>query len=270
LIRGLTLALAAAAAAATPAQAKPDKASPPPMSADDAEAVQTAVNRAQSLYTYDQAAWHTTDALLAAVPEATLETIRGWVVTPEGESYRVTYYSGDAGSPHRAVFSAVWNGGTKVADGKLRAEGDDQLSAEEARLAAASDAVSSNGKLQCAARPFNRVILPHAGTGGADLVYLLTPQTQTGSIPLGGHYRAEVKDGRVVAERAFTNACLELPVDERAEALVVSHLLDPTPTEIHFFSVFAARRPIFVVTAMNERIWAAEVSGGEARMRLVK
>ena len=270
MIRGLALALAAAAVAPTPGEAKPDKASPAPMSADHAEAVQTAVNRAQNLYTYDQAAWHTTDALLAAVPEATLQTIRGWVVTPEGEGYRVTYYSGDPGSPHRAVFSAVWNGGTKVADGKLRVDGDDQLSADEERLAAASDAVSSEGKMQCADRPFNRVILPHAGTGGADLVYLLTPQTQTGSIPLGGHYRAEVKDGRVVAERAFTNGCLDLPVDKDAEALVVSHLLDPTPTEIHFFSVFAARKPIFVVTTKSERIWAAEVSGGQARMRLVK
>ncbi|SKB91156.1 hypothetical protein SAMN06295937_102850 [Sphingopyxis flava] len=56
------------------------------MSANDAEAVQTAGSPAQSLYTYDQAAWPTTDALLAAVPEATLETIRGWVLTPEGES----------------------------------------------------------------------------------------------------------------------------------------------------------------------------------------
>jgi len=164
----------------------------------------------------------------------------------------------------------VWIGKTKVEDARLRIEGDDRLSAEEERLVAASDAVSSEGKMQCADRPFNRVILPHAGTAGADLVYLLTPQTQTSSIPLGGHYRAEVKHGRIVAERIFTNACLELPVDKGAEALVVSHLLDPIPTEIHIFSVFAARRPIYVITAKNERIWAAEVSGGEARVRLVR
>ncbi|WP_079639807.1 hypothetical protein [Sphingopyxis flava] len=86
MIRGLTPALAGAAAAATPVQAKPGEVLPAPMSANDAEAVQTAGSPAQSLYTYDQAAWPTTDALLAAVPEATLETIRGWVLTPEGES----------------------------------------------------------------------------------------------------------------------------------------------------------------------------------------
>jgi len=89
-------------------QAKPDKASPAPMSADHAEAVQTAVNRAQNLYTYDQAAWHTTDALLAAVPEATLQTIRGWVVTPEGEELpRDLLYGGSRLPAPRHLFRGV-------------------------------------------------------------------------------------------------------------------------------------------------------------------
>jgi hypothetical protein len=61
-----------------------------------------------------------------------------------------------------------------------------------------------------------------------------------------------------------------MPIEQKAEALVVSHLLDPTPTEIHVFSVFAAKKPIYVITVTNDRIWAAEISGGQARIRLVK
>jgi hypothetical protein len=251
-----------------PLQAKPANEPVAPMSVDEAAAVQLALDRAQRLYAYDQAAWHTTDALTAEVPEEARRTIRGWVVTPEGDDYRVTYYSGAPGAPHRAVYSAVWTGGAEVRDGQLRSEGDSGLSPEETRLAAASDAVAEDGRLRCADRRFNRVVLP--GADGVDLVYLLTPQTKTGSIPLGGHYRAEVKDGKLVSERAFSKACLDMPIEQKAEALVVSHLLDPTPTEIHVFSVFAAKKPIYVITVTNDRIWAAEISGGQARIRLVK
>lgn len=268
--RTLVLALAAIAATATPLRAEPDEAPLAPMSIDEQDAVQLALDRGQSLYAYDQAAWHTTDALTAEVPEATLQTIRGWVVTPEGDDYRVTYYAGDRGAPHRAVYSAVWTGGTVVRDGKPRTGADSQLSAEEARLVAASDAVAEEGRLRCTDRRFNRVILPHAGTDGADLVYLLTPQTQAGSVPLGGHYRVEVKDGDVVTERAFTKACLDLPFEDKAKALVVSHLLDPTPTEIHFFSVFAVGKPLYVITPSNDRIWVTETVRGKARVRVVK
>jgi hypothetical protein len=249
LIRGFALALAAFAA--TSAYAKQTDAPVAPMSASEQAAVQLALNRAEQIYAYDQAAWHTTDALTADIPKAQLGTIRGWVVTPDDQDYRVTYYSGDAGTAHRAVYSAVWTG-TEVRDRKLRGANDAELTAEETRLAAASDAVSDDGRLHCANRRFNRVVLPGDGADGADLVYLLTPQLETGIVPLGGHHRIEVKDGK------------------KTEALVVSHLLDPTPTEIHAFSVYAARKPIFVITTENDRIWASELSGGRLRIRLVK
>jgi hypothetical protein len=256
-------------AAAAPLQAKAVD-EPAPITAEEQSGVRLALDRAQLLHRYDQAAWHTTDALLSDVPKAALATIRGWVVTPDGADYRVTYYSGEPGTEHRAVYSAVWTGGTGVHKRQLRAIDDNRLSAEEERLAAASDAVGEDGPLRCAEKRFNRVVLPRATADSADLVYLLTPQTETNSIPLGGHHRAEVKDRKVVSMRAFSKSCLNMPLEEKAEALAVSHLLDPTPTEIHFFSVFAAKKPIFVLTTSNDRTWVAESSGGQARVRVVK
>jgi hypothetical protein len=254
---------------AAPSQAKPVDA-PAPITAEEEAGVRLALDRAQLLYRYDQAAWHTTDALTNEVPEVALATVRGWVVTPDGAGYRVTYYSGERGAEHRAVYSAVWTGGTSVRDRQLRAVDDNRLSADEARLAAASDAVAEEGPLRCSDRRFNRVVLPRATADGADLVYLLTPQTETNSIPLGGHHRAEVKDGKVVSMRSFSKSCLNMPLEEKAEALAVSHLLDPTPTEIHFFSVFAAQKPIYVLTTSNDRTWVAESSLGQARVRVIK
>ena len=48
-----------------------------------------AIDRAKLLYRYDQAAWHTTDAMRRDVPDAALATIRGWVVTPDGDGWRL-------------------------------------------------------------------------------------------------------------------------------------------------------------------------------------
>jgi hypothetical protein len=267
--RTLILPLALALSAAAPALAKPESKAQAPLSAEEDASLALAIDRAKLLYRYDQAAWHTTDALKRDLRGETLATIRGWVVTPDRGDYRVTYYSGDAGAEHRAVYSAVWTGGTDVRDAKVHVAGSDRLSAEEARLIAASDAVPEDGPLRCANRRFNRVILPRSAPDDADLVYLLSPQTETGNIPLGGHHRNAVKDGKIVSSRSFTNSCIAMPLDAKAEGFVISHLLDPTPTEIHFFSVFAGRTPIYVITTQNERLWVSEVVGGEPRARLL-
>ena len=269
MIRRLILPLALALGAAAPGFTKPAAEPVAPMTAAEESGVQLALDRAQLLHAYDQAAWHTTDTLVGDLPEAALATIRGWVVTPEGADFRVTYYSGDPGTEHRPVYSAVWTGGSTVRDRRTHESGD-LLSAEEARLAAASDAVPEEGPMRCANRRFNRVVLPRADADGADLVYLLTPQTEAASIPLGGHHRAEVKDGKLLAQRPFSNSCVDMPVAGETAAFVVTHLLDPTPTEVHFFSVFAAKKPIYVITTMNDRTWVGEISEGRARVRLIR
>ena len=101
------------------------------------------------------------------------------------------------------------------------------------------------------------------------------PQETLDEVPLGGHYRFEVLDGKIVDSRTFTNSCISLPTgadDEgnKPAGLTISHLLDPIPTEIHVFSTYAARVPIYVITSQNERIWVSEVSGGKSRVRLIE
>jgi hypothetical protein len=40
---------------------------------------------------------------------------------------------------------------------------------------------------------------------------------------------------------------------------VISHLLDPTPTEIHVFTALASKSELFVVTSENDQFW--KISG---------
>jgi hypothetical protein len=91
-------------------------------------------------------------------------------------------------------------------------------------------------------------------------VYFLTPQMKTGSWPLGGHYVVEIAaDGTAKPPRPFTRSCLDTGQPKeakgKAEALVVSHLLGPVPTEIHVFTSFTSGLPIFVGTRSNGRLW---------------
>lgn len=117
----------------------------------------------------------------------------------------------------------------------------------------------ASGKARCANSPFNVVVLPQEA-GQPTLVYLLTPMETAGEYPFGGHYRIDVDpDGTVTSERAFTMTCLNIgapPAGAGAGAMaVVSHVLDPTPTEIHVFMSLWMGQPVGVVTSPKE-VWS--------------
>ena len=82
---------------------------------------------------------------------------------------------------------------------------------------------------------------------------------------------AVAADGTVGAAHPFTKTCLSLPsasTKNAPKALVVTQLLDPLPTEIDVFTMFAARLPLCIGTP-DGRIWSVESSGGQARIRLL-
>jgi hypothetical protein len=234
--------------------------------------IQLALDRGTRLFNYDQAAWHTTDAMLVDVPDPSGAGIRGWVVTPDDKGLRVTYF-GVAKSTLFGIYSAIWTS-KEVTDRKRIPPGPgSKLSLDEQRLVAARDAADPDGLSTCAKnKPFNTIILPGRTSADPISVYYLTPQTQNNLFPLGGHHRIDVKDGKVAAKRTFTKSCIDLnriqqDSDDRVAAFVISHLLDPTPTEIHVFSVLAAEVPMYVSTISNKAIWAVEVISGQARVQ---
>ena len=115
----------------------------------------------------------------------------------------------------------------------------------------------------CANARFNTVVLPPEADGSIP-VYFLTPQTETNVFPFGGHFEVVVaSDGTVASSRRFTNTCLNLPrptasPDRKPAAMVLTHLLDPQPTEVHIFQQFAIGMPLYVVIASTTAIWKVE------------
>lgn len=253
--------------------AAPLAAEPLEISEQDAASLEIALDRGMALRQYDQAAWHSTDSLREDIADLGGSGIRGWVVTPVENGYLTTYWKPD-GESFAGVYSAVWTGARVIERTIL--EGDQtRLSETQIRMIVAQNSVSGQDLERCSNAPFNTVVLPRVSDDQPDLVYLLTPQTTFDAIPLGGHYRFAIKDGEVVSQRKFMKTCFNSPLksDEKDNEIVstgITHLLDPVPTELHVFSVFAAKRPIYVITVSNKHGWVVEVSGGQPRVRRIK
>lgn len=235
------------------------------LSPADTAALQRAASRGEQIYAYDQAAWITTDVLLERLPDPGKAGVRGWVVSPKGDGLTVIYYGLKDDVPF-AVFSGDVKG-RKVTSSKVFKPGDDAtLTAEQLSLIAAADAAKVTTQRSCTRGAFNRVILPPETQGGNALVYILTPQVERDIYPFGGHFLIEVgPDGKVASSRGFTRSCINLSAapegGDSVAGLVITHLLDPTPTEIHVWLSLWTRKPIFVATGEPDRFWS--VTGTE-------
>lgn len=221
--------------------------------------------RGTAIYAFDQAAWHTTDTMVAKhLPDAVMSAIRGWIVEPRGDVLSVTYFGEENGKPY-AIYIADY-AHDAVSNERVPAAGSDdrKLTPLGLRLAAARIAAITAGESipRCSDRAYNTVALPPEADGIIP-VYLLTPQTVNNQYPMGGHHEFDIApDGSVAAKRDFTRSCLVIgtPDDhagEKPDALFITHLLDPHPTEIHVFTSLSAHYPVFVGTSDKE-VWRVE------------
>ena len=241
---------------------------PTPPVAADVPTVEQRIAQASGigsmLYAYDRAAWVSSDALTAAIPKEQLAALGGYVVEPvEPHILRVTYYRG-AVADAQAFFIA------DVRDGKVIRQdvlaNPIPLTAAQTMLARARDVAAQHAQARaykpCTPLPFNTVVLPSRGARPV-AVYLLSAQQDADTYPVGGHYRVIVgPDDKALGSRPYSVSCLNmarptLPAGATPVGVMVNHLLDPAPTEIHVFTSYAMRMPLFVSTR-NARVWKVE------------
>jgi len=87
-------------------------------------------------------------------------------------------------------------------------------------------------------------------------VYLLPATTKQGVVPIGGSYRVSIADGAVESTHATTRTCIALSNPKEAIGLMITHLMDPMPTEVHVFWSLWAHKSLFVATEAGN--WAIE------------
>ena len=233
----------------------------------DAARLRQIEERGRLLYEVDRAAWVTTDDMMEKLGGRRDVPIRGWVVERDGvtpRAYVVTYFGDGASGP------VVWYVGrvrdNAVTTGELLpAQSRPALTSLQLRLMKAVETARRIKKYRpCTPARFNVAAIPPTADADPIDVYLLSAQTETDLYPFGGHYLLQVGgNGKIVSRRKFTNSCVNIRKGEGAReneevaALTITHLLDPTPTEIHVFLSLSARVPVYVGTA--KQIW--EVAG---------
>lgn len=227
-------------------------------------AVRTAIDRGALLYLYDAAAWRGTDDLRDHFAQL-MPLVGGYVVSGEQAAVELTFYDK---AKSKAVYRAKFSDGKLVSSGPPAADRI-ALTLDEQRLVAARvtamKAFAAAKVGMCSKSTPNVALLPPKSPADPVRVYLMTPRTSMKSLPLGGHFQVDVSaDGKPGAVRAYTKSCLEMPLTRDAtgkpNALVVSHLLDPTPTEIHVFSSLTGKLPVYVLTMANRNLWSVQGS----------
>lgn len=233
--------------------------------------VAAAASAGDMLYAYDQAAWHGTDRFqedLEAHGDYDISWLRGFLVFPgkEGQLQAIFYGEEDGEMLVGARYSLE---GSNVIDGGLFEEDEriplapDAIRMAQARDAAFAAMVDEQYGL-CARSNPNTVVFP-PDANGEITVYVLTPQIDNGSYPLGGHYRFTIgTDGAVRASRRFLNSCFSVPIGgqagapdgSRALGMFITHLLDEYPTEVHFFASRYVPVSLFVGTMENDLMWS--------------
>lgn len=224
------------------------------MSIADAQA------RGALLFAYDQVAWHGTDAFLADLERtgADASWLRGFIVVPDGGDKLAALSFGERNGVLVEVARYGVDGGQVTGGGLRDRDAAVPLSGDALRMATVQRAVLDQMARRqyglCARSNANTIIFPPA-LDGSITAYVMTPPITNDAYPLGGHYRFVFDvQGEEVAHRRFLNSCFDLrrtaPGMEDGEPvmMVVSHILDPQPTEVHFFASYYAPLQLGVAT----------------------
>lgn len=238
---------------------------PPVQPVLDAPAAAAALARAEAqgraVFLHDLAAERATDALMAEHrPARKDKRVRGWITEQHGDSIAVSFIDGTPAVLYRVRLDTR---GASLGPVEVPTEPTPLTLYEAGAVQARSAAMGA--EFQACGEKYNSVVLPASEDGSRWTVYLLPATTRPDVVPLGGSYRMDVVDGRVAGSRAFTRSCIQLGRGREVEAMMVTHLMDPTPTEVHVHWSLWARKPMFVGTS-NGLLWNIE----DGRIRQVE
>lgn len=249
----------ASAGVGTPQQAVVD--TEQQISPENQAAMALAARRGKRLFIYDRIAWTGTDDFFELLDGREVNG-GGYVIVEEGGGQTLTFFTNDPDEP-TALYRARYRGLERLSSGMV--SGDEAVLTEKEKAAIAMRAVALDaivafdGVFVCTDGPANFTLLPPTADEPNYLAYLMTPQTDLSRWPVGGHSRAELTpEGEILGVRNFTNSCIDVGGNEDSDGetvgFAVTHLLDPVPTEIHYFTMLASGK--FLGVTAGGRVWA--------------
>ncbi len=217
------------------------------------EAIGSAEKMGLTIYRHDHAAAVATDAALKLRAFKKDRRVKGWITQEQQDQIVVSFIDRKPAALYRIVVS---NDGVAGPVEVLKSP--TALTEYESGAAAARSAALATNFERCS-KNYNSVVLPIAETSEKKwLVYLLPGTTKDHVIPLGGTFRFEIDGAKVIAQRGFTRSCIALESKPGAVALMITHLMDPVPTEVHVFWSLWGKTSMFVGTTSNGNVWGVE------------
>ncbi|HEV7609813.1 MAG TPA: hypothetical protein VGO61_20930 [Steroidobacteraceae bacterium] len=229
------------------------------------EAVDRAAMLGTAIFVHDAAAARATDELFRRRVIKKDKRLRGWITDiAQNPSGVIVTFVGEEGGSAQALYRVRVPAGEAPLVYEALKPAQPLSDSERARFAARTLAIGQFTKRpERCAKSYNTVVLPMARPGDPFiLVYLLAATDEPGVVIAGGHVRYEVSpDGaHIEGERTFTKTCFEMPHDKDAVALTMTHLLDPTPTEIQVFLSRLHDVPLYVSTVQSGMMWLVDGS----------
>lgn len=217
--------------------------------AQESLAIAAAETIGREIFQHDRAAAVATDAALAHRTFKRDRRVRGWLTEAGEDGIAVTFIDQTPSAIYRVMVSPAGQAGPLLA-----LEVPEPLTHYEAGAAGARTA-ALEAPFQACSKTYNTVVLPSKAGTDSWVVYLLPGTTRQDTVPLGGTYRMEVRDGAVTSQRSFTRSCIALNRGPSVGAMMVTHLLDPVPTEAHVHWSLWADTPMYVSTP-GGGLWA--------------
>lgn len=244
--------------ACAPLAVAQDDATPPMDDAQVAKALLDAEATGRAIYLHDQAAAVASDAvttLKAFRQDGKQGRLGGWITEQREAGIVVTFLSSEP-EPRARYRVTVGSEGRVVGDVEALPESA-ALTPHELGAARARNTAAKAEFAPCS-RSYNTVVLPDLREGGGWIAYLLPGTTKQGIVPVGGSYRLDLDTTgeRILKQRGFTRSCIVLESPRDSVGMMITHLLDPMPTEVHVFWSLWAGKPMHVGTSAG--LWKIE------------
>lgn len=216
----------------------------------DADANASAEASGQMIYTHYRAIEAVRAAMAADQVMREDARVGGEITLGYGGQIHVTVLDDASAALYRAAVST---------DGVLAAPVEavavpGELSVNERAAAQARRTALAFDSPRCG-EAYDTVVLPSSVE--AQWVVFLIPRPAQGVVRLGGSNRVETEGDSVTGWRPYTRSCIDLNPGQDAVAMMVTHLLDATPTEIHVFWSLWKGKPFYVTTGKNG-LWKIE------------
>jgi hypothetical protein len=223
--------------------------------------------RGRMLAEYDQAAWHSTDAVVAMKPAE--GSVERYIAKKNGDRWIVAYGRLSAG---RDKFLVAYEATQGANPSQFTVKAFDPPREDTGFYVVGAKAIDlALNDFQRENRPYNTMVLP--ASSDQMYVYVVPAQTVAGVYPLGGDMRYLISsDGNTVLEkRQLHKSIIEFDTRKVTHAVAGyhTHVLSDVPEDTDVFHVLRQEHPVPEYVAVSKTVvYVVQVDGTIVRAKM--